>query len=354
MLAILQFLLLFSPCAEADVYSFPDRDIHISLESGSNNYDLNLEDDSGQVLNYRPNVGGVLIPKISYRGLFSLSWAFNTGVAEGTNEIYGNTRYHDFRFTFPYKQFTVDAHYSQFSGFYLENTNSITGTTDRLIRPDLYARSAGVSFTWVWDPDTFSMPHLIGQSERQEKSGGSWLFGGALHFARFRADRSLVPQNAQAQFNWLNEINSTRFQTLSAKGGYGYTLGRKWFVGGYFMAGPGLTRQILQFESDREERDLRGSVRSEILLAGGYNGDVFFTSFRVQNHQEHYTLDDSRSNVRISNTTGGIIDRGSAGRYWSSSQINNTQGRYLSFNSSSCSMLDTFKATGSTARCISE
>jgi hypothetical protein len=54
----------------------------------------------------------------------------------------------------------------------------------------------------------------------------------------------------------------------------------------------------------------------------------------------------------LSNTNGWVIERGSAGNYWSTSQLDDDEGKYLSFNVSFCNTIVGSKATGLTLRCL--
>ena len=295
-------LVIFPYLVQANVYTFPDKDIHVSLTSQTQFYNLNLsDDDAGGNLLYNPNLGGVVIPRISYKGLWGLSWGFNTPVGAAEKELLGETDYTDIRFDFSFHKFTINTYYSQYSGMYLENSAEVdpafTNTEARITRPDLYSRSYGASITWVFNEERFSLPNLITQAERQERRGGSWLLGAGFSEARIKADAPLVPAAVQNRFDTLANMTGGKFQTLSVKGGYGYTLAKKWFLGGAFLAGPGLSRQILSYDNRDETKGWEPSALFEVLVSGGYNGDVFFTSMKINATQEFYFLDGSSSQV---------------------------------------------------------
>jgi uncharacterized protein (TIGR02145 family) len=55
-------------------------------------------------------------------------------------------------------------------------------------------------------------------------------------------------------------------------------------------------------------------------------------------------------NLNISD--GSLGNRGSAGHYWSSTQLDATYGWYLGFNSGYSNMYNFYKASGFTARCL--
>ena len=295
-------VLFYSPAVFADVYSFPDRELHISLTTEAQNYGLVLRDNAtGRELNYNPNVGSVLTPTISYGPYFSLSWGFRGPVSEANKVNRGNTRYTDIRFDFSYHQFLVNAFYSQYSGLYLENSSTAdpgyADTEAKIQRPDLYARVYGVSMTWVFNEESFSIPNLLTQAERQERNGGSFLFGGSFTETIVRADSELVPTNLANDFDVLGNFSGGKFQTLSAKVGYGYSLASRWFLGGAILMGPGLSRRTFRYSNRGESRGWEPALRSEFFFSGGYNGDHFFAAFRGEAMQDIFYLSGSSSQI---------------------------------------------------------
>ena len=296
-------LLFFAPVdLWADVYTFPDRDLHIAVATQYQDYALHFRDDAtSSDLFYKPNVGGVFIPRISYKSLWSLSWGFNTPVGADDELLKGKTNYNDIRLDYSYHRFTINANYSQYDGFYLDNSTAVnsllTPNDPKIQRPDMYARSMGVSMTWVWDADTFSLPNLISQSERQERRGGSFLFGGSFTETSVRADAPVIPASLQNNYDVLALMKAGKFQAMSARAGYGYAWAKKWFVGGAILFGPGITRRELKYEGRGDSKGWEPSGRAEVLFSGGYNGDVFFTALKADVRQEYYLLTGSSSQV---------------------------------------------------------
>ena len=296
------YALLFGLSANADVYSFPDRDLHVTLGIQKQEYSVQLRDDkSSQDLYYKPNIGSVLIPRISYKDLWGLSWGFNTPVSEGDEYLNGKTSFTDVRFDFSFHNFTVSSYYSQYRGMYLANSTAVnpllTANDPNIQRPDMYSRASGVSFTWVWDPETFSLPNLYNQAERQEKRGGSILFGGAISENVLTADSSFIPASIQNDFDLLASMRGARFQTLSLKGGYGYAFAKKWFIGGAVMVGPGVARRKFEYDNQSESEGWEPTGFGELLLSGGYNGDLFFTSLKIDFRQDFFVLTGSSSQI---------------------------------------------------------
>lgn len=304
-------ILLFGLPAQADVYGFPDREFHISTETQVQDYSLVLTDNATEKsLDYKPNIGSVFIPSISYGKYVSLSWGFRGPVSDTDREHKGDTRFTDIRFNFAFRQFMVNTFYSQYSGMFLENSSdvdpSLAGTSVKLQRSDLYSRSYGVSFTWVYNEERFSLPNLFNQAERQEKSGGSFLFGGAFTETAIRADRTLVPANQQSNYDVLTSWSGGKYKTISTKFGYGYALAHKWFLGAAVLVGPGITRRTLQYDNRGNNSGWEPTLRSEFLFSGGYNGDWFFTSFKGTAMQDVFYFTGSSSQVSSSLITVGL------------------------------------------------
>jgi hypothetical protein len=302
-------ILLSSPWLKADVYRFPENDWHGSVELGSQSYSLSLKDDqTGRQLRYVPNVGGVVRPEITYQDWLSLSWTFNSPLSEDEKVLRGHSDFTDIRLGLILNQFVLDAHYSQFHGFYLENTQEyFPSAVDSLLRPDLYVRSMGVNFTWVWSPENFSVPALRSQNERQESWGGSWLLGGSLTEHNFRNDSSLVPLILASEFSFLATLRGARYRTLAVKGGYGYSMGGRWFLGGALQVGPGLSLQDLKLDGpEGPANQTRLSLQTEVLIGGGFNGDFIFVTLSAMTRQEVFSLGDSRSGLTTELLTGNF------------------------------------------------
>lgn len=302
---LLCLLLLWSTRSLADVYAFPDREIHLSTAIANQVFQFGLRDNgTNKSLNFQPNMGGLIVPRITYRDLWGLSWAFDTKVGENQKLIYGETKYTDIRFDFSFKSFAINTYYSQYRGLYIDNSEavdpSLTLDDPRIQKPNMYARGFGASMTWVWNEERFSLPNLISQSQRQEKMGGSFLFGGSISEALVSDDSAFIPPNIQNQFEDIATLKEATFKSIEVKAGYGYAFARKWFFGAAAQLGPGLTHKKLVFEDGRKETGFDPSVRFELLLSGGYNGDVFFSNMRIDAKQDYIFLSGSSTQLSAS------------------------------------------------------
>lgn len=306
-------LQLFSSLAFGDVYRFPERDIHVSTSLEYQEYALNMENSvSGRTLSYMPNVAGYITPKISYKNIIGLSWAFKVPVSDEEKRLMGETKYTDVRFNFNFENFRLSTYYLQYTGMYIDQSHTIDPAygdgLPQIQLADLYNRSFGADFTWVWDSASFSMASLLAQSERQERRGGSLLFGVSFSGTKFENPTTIIPTSIQADFDNLGLITKGQFETISFKAGYGYNLtwAQKWFAGAALQIGPGMTHRKLSFSNDTEADDWDPSLRGEFLLATGYNGDVFFSSLVLDARNDYFMLNGTDTNIGMQLLSGGL------------------------------------------------
>ncbi len=310
--------MFFPLIAEADIYRYPDREVHLSTAIQNLDYTLHLRDSSTRSdLFYKPNVDDVFVPRLAYKDLITVSWAMGLGLEDEEKRLYGETTFNDIRVDFTYQSFAIEAYYNQYRGMYLENSSEVDpnlqDSDPRILRPNLYARGLGVTMTWIWNEKDFSLLALSSQNERQESWGGSFLFGGSINETHFSADQSIVPTAVQPQYDVLRQIKGGTFRTLSAKAGYGYTMSRKWFLGGYLMAGPGVTFRELVYEGQESSTGVEPTGRAELLVSTGYNGDWFFTNLNYNLKQDFFLLTGSSSQINpelvtVTFTVGGHLD----------------------------------------------
>ncbi len=314
MIQLLQ-IILFSQLGFSDIYRFSDRDIHLSLGMELQEYLIDFENTQYErELSLTPNLEGLVVPKISYKDLFSLSYAFELPVAE--NEIYlrGKTKYTDLRFLFNFQNLRINFYYLQYLGFFFENSELISpsygGTQPEILRPQLYSRSYGGDVTWVKDKATFSLSALTTMVERQESSGGSLLLGASGSESHFENPNEIIPIELANEFGLESALYAGKFQTIAAKFGYGYTYvyEKKWFLGGALQLGPGLTsRELRYLNVDSNNLSEWGvSLRVEGLISLGYNGDVFYWNLNSEMKRDSYFVNNDETTIGLSLLTAGL------------------------------------------------
>ena len=74
---------LFPLIAEADIYRYPDREVHLSTAIQNLDYTLHLRDSATRSdLFYKPNVDDVFVPRLAYKDLITVSWAMGLGLED--------------------------------------------------------------------------------------------------------------------------------------------------------------------------------------------------------------------------------------------------------------------------------
>ena len=282
---------LFSSVASADVFDYPKTKLHLSLGIANPSYNLEFQDkETEKKVSFKPNANSLLVPGFTYRGLFGwdwvvgLSWGFRQKILQENIVKFGESKYDHFRFKFTFKSFLVEVYYSQFRGFYIEDSKgadpSWDGSQPNLQYPDMYARTTGGTFTWVYHPEEYSIAGIVNQTERQAKSGGSWLSGASINQTVFSNDTGLIPITIRDQFGVGQDLTKGKFSALQVNCGYGYTLGTKWFVGGLIRFGLGAQLREAQLLNSESLDGWGISSKLDAFITTGYNGDDFFTVIR--------------------------------------------------------------------------
>ena len=205
-LVLFTILILQTSVSWADVYMFPEKDIHASVGLQILDYAVDfVDEETGKNLSYKPNLQNLVTPRISYQGLWGLSWGFKAGENQGDKVILGETDYTDIRFDVSLHDVTIQTFYSEYRGFYIDNSYGVDPSWEegdvKFQFPDMYSRIVGAALTWVIDSDTFSLPSLFNQSERQEKHGGSILVGLSITETKVENQTGIIHPAVRNQYD---------------------------------------------------------------------------------------------------------------------------------------------------------
>jgi hypothetical protein len=89
-------------------------------------------------------------------------------------------------------------------------------------RPDATMILTGIGIYRVTNTDRFSYNAAMIQSEWQQKSAGTFLYGGEVYYGSLNGDSSLIPTIKETSF-WEAGINKLHFVNFGVGAGYGYT-----------------------------------------------------------------------------------------------------------------------------------
>ncbi len=285
MVALMILLSLSATRAYAGMHKFNNKTLHTKLGIDMPGYDLIFKGENREI-KFNPNVKALYSVGLSLQDFLGVNWGFRATQNEKERLQRGDTDYEDWRINLAFRQFHLFLYYSQYTGFYIEDSKEIDGSwTDAqpyIQAPDLSARAAGANFTWVVSPENFSLIAAMDQTERQEKSGGSLLLGAAVTETVFKDSDAIIPASVQVSYGDDQTLTEGRFLSFTAKVGYGYTLvfAEKYFGSLAIQAGGGTQRMSLKGAGfDRTEWSHAAKV--DALLSIGWNGDNFYTGTTV-------------------------------------------------------------------------
>jgi hypothetical protein len=182
-MAALALLFLVTATARAGMHEYSGKTLHTKLGIDLPGYDLNFKSDTREI-KFSPNVRALYAVGLSLQDFIGINWGFRATQTEKESAQRGETDYEDWRINLAFRQFHLFLNYSQFRGFYIQDSREVDNTwvdgQPFVQAPNLSSRTAGANFTWIVSPEDYSMVAALDQTERQEKSGGSWLLGAAV------------------------------------------------------------------------------------------------------------------------------------------------------------------------------
>lgn len=291
--------------AEMPAHETFARKLSAALGIQSENYSFSISGGENE-LTFQPNVAARTVFTVNYAGLGGFT-AGVRGKPEDESAQKGKTDYQDWRFNFPYRRFNVYLFYSRHTGFYLENSSALGITqSGYALFPDLYAQNMGGSFTWVWNPEKYSLA-AMDMTERQVKSGGSFLLGAAGAETIFRNSGALIPLQAKGGYEQDAEMYEGRVRSLSVKAGYGYTdvYRSRWMFS--FLVNIGVGMEEIRISTPTEDYFLRkpGLTLVEGFGVAGYNGEQYFGGINAYATLSQYKA--KKAQIASQLTTIGII-----------------------------------------------
>ncbi|NCN95260.1 MAG: DUF4421 domain-containing protein [Bdellovibrionales bacterium] len=265
--------------------------VHLKTGVRPLGYEFKIDNaDESETLLYKPNLNSQIFISATIEDVIGVFWGFKTPNSESDQLRKGSTEYDDWRFSFPYERFRINAYWVRYQGFYIENSSTVDPTwnsSQPYIRNDqLFNQSTGGSLTWIHSPKDFSLIAALDQTDRQKSSGGSWLYGFAINESVFNSDTAMIPTAIQSRFGEDATITEGRFRSLIFQGGYGYTYVpfENWSATLAVQLGFGPQDSFVKGPSFTES-NMKTARVVDALLNLGYNGKLFFTGGQLQSNQ---------------------------------------------------------------------
>ena len=236
----------------------------------------------------------------------NLGIVFGIPLEAGSEQVYGKSEVRDLQLTAIGKQWFADVYWQKYSGFYVQYPELVVPAGQPFPqRPDLATRNFGMSFTYIFNHEEFSLraPYLF--SERQKVGKGSFLFSYVLSSFDLQADSALIPAVRWPEWGDGAAVNELRFTSLGIAPGYSHTfVVKKFFLNLTLAFGPAHYWMRYKEQLSRARNDIRIDFYSLGRVGLGYDGDRFFggLSFTTQSRNVTYgrtTFQNTIGTIRI-------------------------------------------------------
>jgi len=223
-----------------------------------------------------------------------------------SEQLYGKSDVQDLQLTAIGRQWFADVYFQRYNGFYLQDPElDVPKGQPFPQRPDLTTGNAGMSFTYIFNHEKFSLraPYLF--SERQKVGKGSFLVSYVLSSFTMQADSALIPSSRWMDWGDGAEVNQLRFTSLGFAPGYSHTfVANNFFLNLTLALGPAHYWVRYQELASQAQNDIRIDFYSLGRIGIGYNGERFFSglSFTTQSRNVTYertTFQNSIGTVRL-------------------------------------------------------
>ncbi|MBX2915854.1 MAG: DUF4421 family protein [Cyclobacteriaceae bacterium] len=278
------------------VQRFPDKFfLWPVIKQRSLFFDVSSRTDRSKVLNYRPN-NSFTVGMGVY--MFEVAVELTTAIPlnEKSRATYGESDVRDLHANFLGKNWGGDAYSQKYTGFYIADPNRLVTTdTDFTKRPDIEMTNTGVNGIYILNHEKFSLRSAYNFSERQLKSGGSFIVTGTLNNVRLRSDSTILGTRYRDFFPVDGAFNEMRYTTLGLAPGYSFSLVyRSFFLNTSLALGPAHHWIYYQPAGRPQRYDISINTYADIRLAIGYNSDRLFAGMSYITQSRDIRFDDIR------------------------------------------------------------
>jgi len=221
--------------------------------------------------------------------------SFEVPINDKSETTFGSTDAREFHANFIGNNWGVDVFRQKYDGFYFADPNS----PEVIIkRPDVELINTGLNGIYAFNKKKFSLRSAYNYSERQLKSGGSFILAGNLNTFRLFADSAIISNQSTPQSTG-SDLQLMRYTTLSFAGGYTYTLVyHSFFMNGALSIGPAHNWILYSAPGGKDNYDVAINTFTDIRFSVGYNGTRFFGGMSLVAQSRNIRFDD----VRFANT----------------------------------------------------
>jgi len=278
------------------VQRFPDKFfVWPVIKQRNLSFDVSQRTDNSRVLNYRPNNSfGIGL------GFYLFEIAFEVITAIPLNEknraTYGDSDVSDLQVNLLAKNFAATLFRQDYSGFYVTDPNQLVPTDEEFIkRPDIEMINTGLTGIYIFNNRKFSLRSAYNYSERQLKSGGSFVITGTLNHVQLQSDSTILGSGYNSFFPSGGSFNQMRYSTFGLAPGYTFSLVyRSFFLNTSLAIGPAHHWISYKPVGEREQFDISVNTYADVRVALGYNSQRFFAGMSYVSQSRDISFDDIR------------------------------------------------------------
>lgn len=224
---------------------------------------------------------------------FSVGFAPSFLNDSNAEDLKGKSEYTDYKFHFFFGKFVQSIQYRRIKGYYLVNTGDILnnwqeGQDPYIQFPDLKITKYGMSTSYVFNKN-FSYRSLVGYTERQVKSAGSFVPQLFYDYSRF-TNIFMDEKSVEEQFNFRLALGYY----------YNWVIYRKWSIASGLSPSWGIRfSNFVDTDENGENISEKNEYFTTALDGGlqvGFNGPHFFCGAKAIFNVNWYD-EDSESHV---------------------------------------------------------
>lgn len=230
----------------------------------------------------------------------ALEVTFAIPINEKDKETFGESRARDLQINALSRNWGGDLYYQKYTGFYSDDGSFYPEDKPYPQRADITSKNFGLTGVYIFNDEKFSVRSAFNFSERQLKSGGSWLITGTVNSFKLNADSAVVSADYRSSIGQGSDFEELRYTTFSVAPGYAYNfIYKKFFLSGALMLGPAHNWTYYKAEDQPERNDIRVNVFSSTRLGLGYSNDRFFAGINFVMQSRAVRFED----VQVRNST---------------------------------------------------
>lgn len=292
------FILLFSTgsvALGAIDESSKDLTLRFGISIPTLEFSTKPKELAGKELAIKPNAPNKTFLSLSY-DWYGLTIASINPVSSEKELKYGESQALDYQFRFYFKKFAAELFYQKYKGYYIDNTDEVapgwSTNGNKRLYPDLTTEHRGLSLTYVFNSESYSMASAFDQSVRQTSSGGSWLANFSLSQHLFNNPEPLIPAELTGSYGEFEKVSAGNLTSLSlgAGGAYNLVLFDNYFLAGLLMVniGPQLMKYV---KTDETTSENSFGSQAHLKVSLGYNGPKFISGFSFAGDTATYTIE---------------------------------------------------------------